>query len=107
MGIVERDLNKVEVETETLGYEENFNSEMTWNIELDNILSDYNLAEALAAETEKPERTFKEQSIYESLAKYTDIIYMDMKELAKTNIIQHTIHLLNATPIAQGCHPID
>ena len=30
-----------------------------------------------------------------------------MKELAKTNIIQHTIHLLNSTPIAQGCRPMD
>jgi len=29
MGIVEKDLNKVEVETETLDYEENFDSEMT------------------------------------------------------------------------------
>jgi len=53
MGIIEKDLNNVEVETETSEYE-SFNSKMTWkdevNIELDNILSDYNLAEALAAE---------------------------------------------------------
>ena len=41
------------------------------------------------------------------LAKYADIIYTDMKELAKTNIIQHTIHLLNLTPIVQGCRPMD
>jgi len=41
------------------------------------------------------------------LAKYADIIYTDVKELAKTNIIQHTIHLLNATSITQGCRPID
>ncbi len=91
MGIVEKDLNKVKVETETLGYEENFDSEMTWedkvDIKLDNILSDYNLAETLAAETEGPEWTFEEQSIYEMLADYTDIIYTNMKELAKTNII--------------------
>ena len=91
MGIVEKDLNNVEVETETSGYEENFDSEMTWedevDIELDNILSDYNLAEVLAAEKEGPERTFEEQSIHELLAKYANIIYMDVKELAKTNII--------------------
>jgi len=72
---------------------------MTWkdkvDIELDNILSDYNPTEVLAVETEGPERTFEEQSIHELLAKYADIIYMDVKELAKTNIIQHTIHLLN------------
>ena len=63
MGIVEKDLNKVEVETETSEYE-NVDSEMTWedevDIELDNILSDYNLAEALAAKKEGPERTFEE-----------------------------------------------
>ncbi len=57
------------------------------DIELDNILSDYNPAEVLAAETEGPERTFEEQSIHELLAKYADIIYMDVKELVKTNII--------------------
>ncbi len=57
MGIVEKDLNKVEVETETLEYK-GFNSEMTWkdevDIELDNILSDYNTIEALATEKEGP-----------------------------------------------------
>jgi len=56
MRIIKKDLNKVEVETETSGYEENFDSEMTWedkvDIELDNILSDYNLVEALVVETE-------------------------------------------------------
>src|SRR6266496_3382963 len=110
MGIVEKDLNNMEVETETSKYE-GFDSEMIWedevDIELDNILNDYNLAEALAAKKEGLERTFEEQSIHEMLAKYADIIYMDMKELAKTNIIQHTIHLLNSTPITQGCHPMD
>ncbi len=102
MGIVEKDLNNVEVETETLEYE-GFDSEMTWedevDIELDNILSDYNSAEALAAEKEGPKWTFEEQSIHELLVKYADIIYTDVKELVKTNIIQHTIHLLNLTPI--------
>ena len=110
MRIVEKNLNNVEVETETSEYE-NVDSEMTWedevDIELDNILSDYNLAEVLAAEKEGPERTFKEQSIHELLAKYADIIYTDVKELAKTNIIQYTIHLLNSTPIAQGCRLMD
>ena len=100
MGIVEKDLNNVEVKTETSEYE-GFDSEMTWkdevDIELDNILSDYNLTEALAAEKEGSERTFEEQNIHEMLAKYADIIYTDMKELAKTNIIQHIIYLLNAT----------
>ncbi len=91
MGIVKKDLNKVEVETETSGYEENFNSEMMWedevDIELDNILSDYNPAEALVTETEAPKRTYEKQSIYEMLTNYADIIYMNVKELAKINII--------------------
>ena len=90
MGIVEKDLNNVKVKTETSEYK-GFDSEMIWedkvDIELDNILSDYNPAEALAAEKEGPERTFKEQSIHELFAKYADIIYTDVKELAKTNII--------------------
>src|SRR6266498_2520066 len=110
MGIVEKDLNNVKVKTETSEYK-GFDSEMIWedkvDIELDNILSDYNPAEALAAEKEGPERTFEEQSIHKLLAKYADIIYIDMKELAKTNIIQHIIHLLNLTLIVQGCHLID
>src|SRR6266542_1750644 len=93
MEMIEKDLNKVKVETETLEYE-GFDSEMTWedevDIELDNILSDYNSVKALAAEKEGSERTFEEQSIHEMLTKYADIIYTDMKELAKTNIIQHT-----------------
>ena len=91
MKIVEKDLNKVEVETEILGYEENFDSKIIWedkvDIELDNILSDYNLVEVLATETEEPERTFEEQSIHKVFTDYADIIYNDMKELAKTNII--------------------
>src|SRR6266540_6799801 len=90
MGIVEKNLDNVEVKTETSEYE-GFDSKMTWedevDIELNNILSDYNPAEALAAEKKEPERTFEEQSIHEMLTKYADIIYTDMKELAKTNII--------------------
>ena len=64
MGIVKKDLNKVEVETETSGYEENFDSEIIWedevDIELDNILGDYNPAETLAVETEAPKRMYEE-----------------------------------------------
>ncbi len=108
MGMIENDLDKVEVEIETSEY---FNAEMTWedevDIELNNILSDYNPAEVLVAETEASKQTYEEQSIRELLTDYADIIYMDMKELAKTNIIQHIIHLLISTLIIQGCRPID
>ncbi len=102
--IIEKDLNKVKVETETLGYKENFDSEMTWedevDIKLDNILSEYNPTEALAAEAKESKQTYEEQSIHELLIDYANIIYTDLKELSKTNIIQHTIHLLNSTLIA-------
>ncbi len=58
MGMIEKDLNKVKVKTETSEYK-GFKFEMTWedevDIELDNILSNYNPAEALAVETEGPE----------------------------------------------------
>ncbi len=111
MRIIEKDLNKVKVKTETSGYEENFDSEMTWkdevDIELDNILNDYNPTEALAAETEEPKQTYEKQSIHELLTNYANIIYTDIKKLVKTNIIQHTIHLLNEMPIAQGCRPMN
>jgi len=53
----------------------------------DNILNNFNLVEALAAEAEEPKRIYEKQSIYELLTKYADIIYIDVKELAKTNII--------------------
>jgi len=58
MRIIEKDPNKVEVETETLRYKEDIDSKMTWedevDIELDNILNDYNPTEALVAKTEIP-----------------------------------------------------
>ncbi len=89
--MIEKDLDRVEDKTETSESKEYFNFEITWevkiDIELDNILSDYNPTEVLAAETEAPKQTFKEQSVRELLVNYADIIYTDMKELAKTNII--------------------
>ncbi len=103
MGIIEKDPNKVEVKTEILEYE-NFDSEMTWedeiDIELDNILSDYNPAEALAAEKKGPERTFEEQSIHEMLAKYADIIYTDMKERELDELLEKGIIRESMSPWA-------
>ncbi len=91
MRILEKDPNKVEVKTETNDYEENFNSKLIQEDEVDlkmnNILNDYNLVEAFTAETEKPKQILKEQSIHKLLADYADIVYSNMKELAKTNII--------------------
>ena len=56
---------------------------------------------------EESKWTYEEQSIYKVLADYANIIYTNMKKLTKTNIIQHTIHLLNLTLIIQECHLID
>ena len=58
MEIIEKNPNKVKVEIETSEYKKNFDSKMIQeneiDIEEDNILSEYNPVEALAAETEKP-----------------------------------------------------
>ncbi len=109
--MIEKDLDQVKVETETSETEENFDSEMTWenevDIELDNILSDYNPAKALAAKAEATKQTYQKQSVRELLIDYANIIYTDMKELAKTNIIQHTIHLFNLILIVQKCCSIN
>ncbi len=111
MEILKKDLNKVEIETETDKCSENFDFKLTQedevDIKIDNILNDYNLIKAFTAKIEKSKLTYKEQSIHELLTDYTDIIYNDMKELAKINIIQHIIHLLNSTLIAQKCHSIN
>ena len=61
----------------------------------------------MVTEVKESKRIYKEQSIYEMLIDYANIIYTNIKELAKTNIIQYIIHLLNSIPIAQGCHFID
>ncbi len=93
---------KVEIKTES--YKENFDFELIWKDEVDmetnNILNDYNLMEAFAAEAEESKQTNKKWNIHELLTDYADIIYTDRKELTKTNIIQYTIHLFNLTPIA-------
>ncbi len=74
---------------------------------MDNILNEYNLAKILVAKAEESKRTYEKQNIHELLTDYADIIYTDMKKLAKTNIIQHTIHLLNSTLITQEYHLIN
>ncbi len=57
MKILKKDSNKMEVEIEINEYNENFNSELIWkdevDIEIDNILNDYNFIKTLTTETEK------------------------------------------------------
>ena len=64
-----------------------------------NVLNDYNPAEVFTAEAEESKWIYEKQSIHKLLTNYIDIIYNNMKELAKTNIIQHTIHLFNSVLI--------
>ena len=67
MRILKKDPNKVKIKTETNNYIEDFDFELNWkneiNLKMDNILNDYNLVEALAAEIEEPKQTYEEQSI--------------------------------------------
>ncbi len=62
MGIIEKDPNNVDITIEISEYE-NFDFKMIWenkvDISLDNVLSDYNLTEALAAEAEESKRTYE------------------------------------------------
>ena len=81
----------MKVKIEISEYKENFDFELTWKDEVDmeenNVLNEYNPAKALTAEAEESKQTYEEQSIHEILTDYTDIIYINIKELAKTNII--------------------
>jgi len=58
--IFEKDLNKVEIKTETNDYEENFNFKLTWkdevDIEINNVLNDYNPVKVFAVEADEPMR---------------------------------------------------
>ena len=64
MKILKKDSNKMEVEIEINEYNENFNSELIWkdevDIEIDNILNDYNSVKALMAKTKEFKWTNKE-----------------------------------------------
>ncbi len=58
------DPNKVKIKTKTDKYEENCDSELTWkdevNLEIDNILNDYNPAEVFVAEVKESKRIYEE-----------------------------------------------
>ena len=79
--------------------EPNWEDEM--DIEENELFNDVNPAEVLTAEIKEGEPSSPEQQeIFAILDDYKDIQYTDIKQLNKTNLIQHTIHLLNATLIA-------
>ncbi len=79
--------------------EPTWENEMNWKE--DNLLHDYNPAEVMAAEEVKAmELTPEQQEIHDMVQEYLDIVYSDIKDLNQTNIIQHTIELLDKAPIA-------
>ena len=57
MKILEKDSNKVKIKIETDKYIEDLNSKLIWedkiDIEIDNILNDYNSVKALMAKTKE------------------------------------------------------
>ncbi len=63
MGILEKDSNKVKVEIKINNYKENFDSKLTWedevDLEIDNILNNYNLVKAFVIEAEKFKWTYE------------------------------------------------
>src|SRR6266540_5373004 len=78
-------------------------------IEEDNLLTTYNPAEAMSnnvmvkAIQEGPNHSdFKAV-----LEEYKDIQFKNIKELGRTNIIQHTIQLLDERPVSKGNRPLD
>src|SRR6266540_3546298 len=78
-------------------------------IEEDNLLTTYNPAEAMSnnvmieAIQEEPNHSdFKAV-----LKEYKDIQFENMKELGRTNIIQHTIQLLDEQPVSKGNRFLD
>jgi len=79
--------------------------ESTWKDEMeeedDDLLHDYNSAKVMAAEEAKAaELTPEQQEIHDMVQEYLDIVYTNIKDLNQTNIIKHTIELLDKVPIA-------
>ncbi len=68
--------------------------EIDW--EEDNLLYDYNSAKVIVAEEVKAtELTSEQQEIHDMIQEYLDIVYSNIKDLNQTNIIKHTIKLLD------------
>jgi len=79
--------------------------EPTWEDEIkgkeDDLLHDYNPAEVMAVEEAKAiEFTFEQRKIHNMVQEYSDIVYTNIKDLNQTNIIKHTIELLDKALIA-------
>ncbi len=67
----------------------------------DDLFHDYNPAEVMAAKEVKAVKpTSEQQEIHDMVQEYADMVYSDIKDLNQTNIIKHTIELLDKVLIA-------
>src|SRR6266498_1552200 len=78
-------------------------------IEEDNLLTIYNPAETMSNNIiVKTIQEGPDHSDFKAvLEEYKDIQFENMKELGRTNIIQHTIQLLDKRPVSKDNRPLD
>src|SRR6266498_5466741 len=78
-------------------------------IEEDNLLIIYNPAEVMSNNVmiEAIQEGPNHSDFKAVLKKYKDIQFKNMKELGRTNIIQHIIQLLDERPVSKGNHSLD
>src|SRR6266542_5429614 len=78
-------------------------------IEEDNLLTTYNPAEVMSNNVivEAIQEGPNYPDFKAVLEEYKDIQFESMKELGRTNIIQHTIQLLDKQPVSKGNRPLD
>ena len=86
---------------------------MEWEDEMkikeDNLLTEYNPAEAMSNNVmiEVIQEGPNHPDFEAVLEEYKDIQFENMKKLGRTNIIQHTIQLLDKQPVSKGNRPLD
>src|SRR6266540_2955043 len=78
-------------------------------IEKNNLLTSYNPAEAISNNVtiEAIQEGPNHPDFKAVLEEFKDIQFENMKELGRTNIIQHTIQLLDERPVSKGNRPLD
>src|SRR6266540_1747931 len=78
-------------------------------IEEDNLLTTYNPAEAMSNNVmiEAIQEGPNHPGLKAVLEEFRDIQFENIKELGRTNIIQHTIQLLDERPVSKGNRPLD
>src|SRR6266540_3800980 len=78
-------------------------------IEEDNLLTTYNPAEAMSnnVTVEAIQEGPNHPDFKAVLEEFKDIQFEKMKKLGRTNIIQHTIQLLDERPVFKGNRPLD